>query len=267
MIEMKILIVAVNYNTYQALYEYLAKVEESLDACSTPIALKIIVADNSTKRENVDVDKYKRVGLEVRNFDNLGYLGAAQAVINSLEEVTTYDYVAISNVDLSLDKTFFEALTSREFPKETGWIAPSIYSLQEGRDKKKLSRPPRWRFTMMMLIYKYSLLYRLYYGTAYKRKRSSADVTEERVIYAGHGAFILLTKRFFQSYKTLNYPIFLFCEENYIAELIRRARLTVRYVPTLKIWDSEHISVGKINVKRQCKLNYEALAYIRNSFY
>ncbi len=264
---MKILIVAVNYNTYPALYDYLSKVEESLDSCSIPIDLKVIVADNSTRREDVDVEKYKRLNLEERIFDNLGYLGAAQTVINSLDDVTIYDYVAISNVDLSLDKTFFENLVSREFPKETGWIAPSIYSLQEGRDKKKLTRSPRWRFTIMMLIYKYPLLYSLYYATVYKRRRASADVIDECDVYAGHGAFILLTKRFFKTYKTLNYPVFLFCEENYIAELIQRGGMTVRYVPTLKIWDSEHISVGKINIKRQCKLNYEALKYIRNNFY
>lgn len=264
---MKILIVAVNYNTYQALYDYLGRLEESMDACTRPIDLKIIVADNSTKREYVDVVKYKRVGLEVRSFDNLGYLGAAQAVINSLEDVTKYDYVAISNVDLSLDKTFFETLSSREFPKETGWIAPSIFSLQEGRDKKTLTRVPRWRLNITMLIHKIPILYRLYYETVYRRKRSTVSITEEREIYAGHGAFILLTKYFFQTYKTLSYPIFLFCEENYIAELIRMAGMTVRYVPTLKIWDSEHISVGKINIKRLCKLNYEALAYIKTKFY
>lgn len=264
---MNILIVAVNYNTYQALYDYLKKVEESVESCTVPIVLKVIVADNSTKREGIDVTQYTRLTLEVRNFDNLGYLGAAQAVINSLDDITEYDFVAISNVDLSLDKSFFNTLATCEFPKETGWIAPSIFSLQEGRDKKKLTRSPRWKFTMMMLIYKYPLLYRLYYATAYKRRRTSTNVTEERDVYAGHGAFILLTKRFFQTYKTLHYPIFLFCEENYIAELIRKDGMTVRYVPSLKIWDSEHISVGKINVRRQCKLNYEALAYIRKNFY
>ena len=264
---MKILIVAVNYNTYQALYEYLEKVEVSLEACSKQVEVRVIVADNSTKRESVDVGKYGHFGLEVWKFDNLGYLGAAQAIINSQEDVTEYDFVSISNVDLSLDKTFFDTLANMKFPEETGWIAPSIFSLQEGRDKKKLTRSPRWRLTMMLLIYRFPLLYRLYYATAYKRKRSSTNVTEECDIYAGHGAFILLTKHFFQMYRTLNYPIFLFCEENYIAELIRRAGMIVRYVPSLKIWDSEHISVGKINVKRQCKLNYEALAYIRNTFY
>ena len=264
---MKILIVAVNYNTYKALYDYLAKVIESLDYCSETIELKVIVADNSTKREYVDVNKYSRVGLEVRSLDNLGYLGAAQTIINSLVDVAIYDYVAISNVDLSLDKTFFKNLVSRVFSNKIGWIAPSIYSLQEGRDKKTLTRIPRWKFNIIMLIHKYPFLYRLYYKTAYRRKRFSLNNTEEQDIYAGHGAFILLTKYFFQRYKTINYPIFLFCEENYIAELIRLAGMRVRYVPSLKIWDSEHISVGSIDIERQCKLNYEALAYIKNHYY
>jgi len=264
---MKILIVAVNYNTYKELYDYLAKVIESLDYSSETIELKVIVADNSTEREYVDVDKYSRVGLEVRSLDNLGYLGAAQTVINSLVDVTIYDYVAISNVDLLLDKTFFENLACRYFSNKIGWIAPSIYSLQEKRVKKTMNRPSKWKFVFYRMMYKLPLLYKLYYSTAYRRKRVKSQIIEECDIYAGHGAFIILTKFFFNAYKKLNYPIFLFCEEYYLAELNRIAGMTVRYDPSLKIFDSEHVSISKLDIKRQCELNYEAVDYILRTFY
>lgn len=263
----KILIVAVNYNTYSMLFSFLDKVIESMKVCMMPLDLQVVVADNSTIRQEIDVEQYKCVKLKVCQLDNLGYLGGAQYVINNINNITEYDFIAISNVDLKLDISFLNSLCTNSYPENVGWIAPSIYSLQEKREKKTLSRPPKWKFVIMRELYRFPLLYKWYYHSLYKRKKVTTRLTEEQNIYAGHGAFILLTNLFFQTYKKLDYPVFLFCEENYIAELIRKAGMTVRYYPSLKIWDSEHASIGKINFVEQCKLNYEAVDYILKTFY
>lgn len=263
----RILIVAVNYNTYELLYQFVDKAIISMKACEEPLSLKIIVADNSSKREEIDTDCYQCVNLEVYKLNNLGYFGGAQYVINKVDNIQDYDYIAISNVDLTIDEFFFTSLCAKKYSHNIGWIAPSIYSLQEKRVKKTMTRPPKWKFVVFRIMYSFPLLYKLYYNTAYRRKREKTQIMEECDIYAGHGAFIILTKSFFNTYKKLNYPIFLFCEENYLAELNRIAGMTVRYDPSLKIFDSEHVSIREIDIKRQCALNYEAVDYILRNFY
>ena len=259
--------IAVNYNTYDLLYHFIDNTIESMKACKESLSLKIIVADNSSNREEIDTVPYQCVNLEVYQLNNLGYLGGAQYVINSLKNIQDYNFIAISNVDLTLDKTFFTSLCVKPYSPNIGWIAPSIYSLQEKRIKTTLTRPSKLKLVILRMMYRFPLLYKLYYNTAYKRKRVNIQILEERDIYAGHGAFIILTKHFFNTYNKLNYPIFLFCEENYLAELNRIAGMTVRYDPSLKIFDSEHVSIRQIDIKRQCEFNYEAVDYILKTFY
>ena len=62
-------------------------------------------------------------------------------------------------------------------------------------------------------------LHKLYTMTLYKTKRYRSN--EAKYIYAGHGSFIILTKAFFQNYSNIAYPMFLYGEEIYLAELIR----------------------------------------------
>lgn len=264
---MKVLIVAVNYNTYSELDSFLTSVEDSLKECVSQISVDVVIADNSSEKENVDEVKYPLININVVPLDNLGYLGGAQYVINNIEDKSVYDYIAISNVDLRLDKSFLASLSEYNLAKDTGWLAPSIYSLFEGRDKKTLFRPSKRKFRMLCILFKYPLLFKIYYGSLYKRKRESGRIAETMEVYSGHGAFILLTKEFFIHYPKLDYKPFLFCEENYFAELLIQNGLKCVYEPILKIWDSEHVSTGKINYKRMCNLNYEAHVFIYNRFY
>lgn len=264
---MNFLLVAVNYNSYDALKDYLNSIHDSLSLCENDIKLRVVVADNSTTRKEIDCGQWNTFELSVVQLDNLGYLGGGSYVVNNETHITTYDYVAISNVDIKLDPSFFSTLQAIKVDEDVAWVAPSIFSLQEERGKRTENRPSKMRFKLLCYIFKYPLLYRLYYKTLYKRRRSTSSNEEKRDIYAGHGAFILLTKNFFIHYPKIEYPVFLFCEENFFAELIKEASMKVCYEPTLKIWDSEHISIGKINVKRQCKYNYQAHKYIYDRFY
>lgn len=264
---MKILIVAVNYNTYSELDCFLQSVVESLKECVSQTVVDIIVVDNSTEKVDVDVTKYLLLNIKVVPLDNLGYLGGAQRVINNLDDKSVYDYIAISNVDLKLDQSFLPNLSAYKLSNEVGWLAPSVYSLLEGRDKKTLSRPSKRKFEMLCMLFKYPLLFKVYRKSLYLRKRQSTELCETHEVYSGHGAFILLTKHFFSVVPLLDFEPFLFCEENYFAELLRISSLKCIYEPSLKIWDEEHVSTGKMNYKRMCKFNYEAHRFIYKKFY
>jgi hypothetical protein len=126
-------------------------------------------------------------------------------------------------------------------------------------------RYPYYKLKVLQFLHHHPCLHKLYSKTLHNRKRIQSST--EGCIYAGHGSFIILTKMFIERCGTINYPIFLFCEEIYLAELCRAAHLNVTYVPNLRIFDREHISTGKMSINEYSRLNYEAVSYILNEFY
>lgn len=115
-------------------------------------------------------------------------------------------------------------------------------------------------------MYKIPLLHHIYQNSLYKRKKKKKESSQKR-IYAGHGSFMIFTKIFFTQYSKIEYPIFLFGEELFFAELIRRKSLYVEYFPNIKVYDDEHISTSKMNSKFYYKCNREAIKYIISNFY
>lgn len=264
---MNVLITAVNYNSYRELHNYLSSIEKAAGLCPQH-TIKVIIADNSTRKETVQTDNYKNIQVEQVELENSGYLGGAQSVINGQAGIEQYDYVAISNVDIELKEDFFENLQKYSLQNDIAWLATKIWSKAEARDRnpKILSRPSKRRLQLVNLMYKYPILDYLYTKTLYNRKKAYSP-KPEMDIYAGHGSFMMLTKHFFEHYKKIEYPVFLFGEEIYLGELIRIAGMRVRYVPTLEVIDTEHTSTGKMKKAFYYKCNKESIDYILNNFY
>lgn len=262
-----VLIACVNYNSYRELINYLRSIETSLELVDE-LKVDVVVADNSTNRQNIECDIYKRLKVEQVFFENIGYLPAAASVINQRILLKQFDFIIISNVDVEVDKCFFKNLSVINNDELTGWIAPQIWTEEESRDKnpKVLERYSKSKLEKIKLLYKYPLLDYIYTNTLYLKKKSRPQYSEME-IYAGHGSFMILTKRFFDFCKEINYPIFLFGEELFLAELNRKVGLRVRYIPDLKILDNEHVSTSKMKKKIYYKYNLDSIKYILDTFY
>ena len=200
------------------------------------------------------------------NEDNPGYFGGIKRQMDKVD-LTAYDYCILSNVDLTVEDDFFDKLAAYDCAKDTGWIAPQIWSKLEGRDRNpgRVRRPSLRRVRLLRMLYRYPKLEKLYSRTLYRRKKYQAH--EAGPIYAGHGSCIILTRKYMEACGKIDYPIFLFCEEIYLAEMCRQAGLNVEYVPDIRVNDIEHVSIGKMARKAYCQYNYEALNYIIQRFY
>lgn len=264
---MKIFIVAVNYNSYNELSRFLNSVDQA--ATNSPSAtVKVVVADNSTNIQDVDVSMYTHIETSIVQHGNLGYLGGAQAIINKESDILSYDFVAISNVDIVLEEDFFCQLVSKDIDENVGWVATKIWSEDEGRDRnpKVMERYSKRKLQIINMMYRFPILDWLYTNTMYKKKAEYAP-SPECDLYAGHGSFMLLTRAFFRKYEKIEYPIFLFGEELFLAELIQKAGLKVHYVPELVVKDTEHVSTGKMRKSFYYKCNKESIDYILKTFY
>lgn len=262
-----ILIVCVNYNTYNELNQYLSSIEKSAGKLQN-INVNVIIADNSTFKQSVNTNRYDHINVETQKLDNIGYLKGAQYVINRVPDIKKYDFVIISNVDILMKEDFFTKLYDYRIDQNIAWIAPQIFSKNENRDlnPKVLSRYSKKKLSMLYYMYKYPVLFYLYTATVYKRKKIRSTYPEMD-IYAGHGSFIILTRTFFENQNDINYPVFLFGEELYLAEKIRIVGKKVKYVPSIIIYDNEHVSTSKMKKKSYFKYNQESIKYILDTFY
>lgn len=265
-----ILIVCVNFNSYIELHAFLQSVEKSASTLCGAMQTDVIIADNSTEKENVACECYKSIHVKQMHFENLGYFGGAQAVINNIKDIEQYKYVMISNVDLEFQDDTLKKLQTFDVEEDIAWVAPSIFSIKYQKDLNPnvFVRYKSWKLKMLRLTYSrftYKLYERFYYS---KRKKTtlipqSADID----IYAGHGSCIILTSNFFKIHKQLNYPVFLYGEELYLAELILHKGMKVKYVPAIKINTIGSVSTSKMPSKSFLKYNKEAIDYILKTFY
>ena len=264
----KILIVAVNYNSYKQLDGFIESCSKAYSNSECDFELFIKIADNSPIHQSVSYKKYVNINIEVQKKDNLGYFGGAFSIINSLTDLRQYKYVIISNVDFALDKNFFNELLITKYPKNIGWIAPSIISVNEQRDKnpKILSRYSLKQLKILHLLYKYPFLHKLYTRTVYKRKRLRPTYQAQE-IYAGHGSLMIFTGESLEKLYPLSYPVFLFGEECFMAEMLAMNGYRVFYNPAIKVVDQEHASTGKMKGNYYYKCNEEAIDYLIKTFY
>ena len=220
-----------------------------------------MAAKKATDKVNVEI----YVATNTKD-NNPGYFGAIKRLMTDVD-IKDYDYAIISNVDLTIEEDFFLKLTNYDCAENIGWIAPGIWSQAEDRDRnpKILNRYSLKKLQILKTFYRFPILDTLYTKTFYRKKKYESHAAGE--IYAGHGSFIILTRRYFELCGKIDYPVFLFCEEIYLAEQCRKAELKVQYVPQIRVCDTEHASTGQMSHSLYCRCNYEAMQYIIKTFY
>lgn len=268
---MNTIIICVNYNSYDELKNYIHSVEVAAQKIDTGNSVTVIVADNSEKAQVCNYQGCIRV-IYISTGGNLGYLGGVAYGINaSGKDLSDYDFIVISNVDLIIPENFFLNLYNEKIGVNVGCIAPSIISKngQVNRNPKVLSRYSANKLRMLKLMYKIPILWYVYNKFLHRGRRLKVEneSTQERDIYAAHGSFMLFTNRFADYLQTMQYPTFMFCEELFFAENLKKLGLRTVYKPSLLVNDIDHVSTSKMKKKYYFKSNYESLNMILKEYY
>lgn len=261
-----VIIYCVNYNSYDCLHNYLLSIDNAAKEAIHSVDVQVVVADNSAP---VIPTAYTPDNFSLHVFptgQNRGYFGAVRYAMGKIQP-TDYDYTIISNVDLTLTKDFFTSLTNRQTEKDTGWIAPAILSKTHHIDfnPQAINRYSPRKMRLLRLMFRYPLLMKL------KRKLlhhiNEIKDCKPGQIYAGHGSLIILTKEFIKRCGIIDYPVFLFGEEIFLAELCRKNGMKVIYDPDIIVNDIGSVSTSKILKPQFCRHNYEAIDYLIKTFY
>lgn len=265
----RIAVFCVTYNSYRELHDYLKSIQTATSALTASTTVDVFVADNTDRQYQTINVPTEDTGYRLKVYpfhQNLGYFGAIREMMKR-EACATYDYVIISNVDVTMAPDCMERLVSASFGKDTGWVAPAIISNKTGVDMNPFTtrRYTARKLKTMRLFFRYPLLHRIHHYTFHQLKRRRTH--QPGLVYAGHGSFIILTKEYIARCGTVNYPVFLYGEEIYLAEECRRHGLTVVYTPDIRVNDIGKVSTGKAPKSDYYHWNHEGLTYLIDTYY
>jgi GT2 family glycosyltransferase len=249
--------------------------------------LRITVVDNSgssTLRKALSqISKETDLRVLVSE-SNLGYFGgAALGFRDYLLWNEMPEWIIVCNSDISLlQEDFFGSLLHYGDKHNFGIISPSIISGLSGKDQNPfmLVRPSaslmgiyKVLFTSYPSVVLYSSLYlakekllKLYWSRlaiSEKLRRAAEPVR----IYAGHGAFLAFRKTYFERGGTLHHGAFLFGEEIFVAETVRRLGLTIGYDPRLQVFHRGHATTGYIPSRVMVSHMREAARYCADTWF
>lgn len=272
-----VLLICVKFGSDAETAQYL----ESLRKLQGQHNLHVLVVDNTVGAEMPEPTE--RNFTFIRAQKNLGYFGGARSGLSLyLREHSMPDWVIVSNVDLVIeDAQFLGKLAVLRGRPRLGMVAPCIRSVLTGRDQNPFlrSRPSalrmhayKWIFRSWLVLNAYELVSALFHklgSAARTRPGASAGAGEDRggTIYAPHGSFLIFSREYFRAGGNLDSPYFLFGEEIYLAEVLRKLRLDAVYEPALEVIHQEHKSTKLVKSRKLAREVASSAAYWADTYF
>jgi GT2 family glycosyltransferase len=264
-----ILIIAVSYGGSPNIPAYLASLQRQ-DVSDWHL---IVVNNSGDPLEARELRRITHTDQRVTVLEpggNLGYFGAIRWALKEAEWPAPW--LIISNTDVEVLST--DAFSRLErIHQETSIppavVAPSITSRLTGRDQNPFQEQrPRlselYRRRLMLASPTVAQLAIL--GSTARRRlskfgRPGLTASGARKIYAPHGSFMVIHQSYFAGGGDLEYPLFLFGEESYVADQCWRAGLRVLYVPGIRVAHLEHQQTRVLRPRHLLRLSGAAAKY------
>jgi GT2 family glycosyltransferase len=274
-----VLLICVNYRKPTETQHFVATaLEQTLNA-----SLRLVVVDNSPSTdegclpESVQSDPHVKA---IATGKNLGYFGgAAAALADHLKSHPLPDWVVVSNPDVYFsDHEVLQRLCDTHRGDEPAVIAPSIRTINTLVEQNPYMRvrPSRFRMHLYRWLFSAYPVDVVYEGLSwvkhrglqlFSRVRPPAGAALPERIYAPHGSFIALHRSYFERGGTLDYGAFLFGEEIFIAETVRRLGLTVLYEPAIAIEHTERSTAAGLFNRDASRFRKQASRYLVRTFF
>lgn len=271
-----ILLICVNYNSYEALEKFIESVDCSANKAETKCRVRVWIADNSQVKNTVKTEMYKHINCTYFACENDGYIGTVEKLLekNNWSDAKETDFLIISNVDICLAKDFFCQLSLVD-DNNIGWVAPRIYAKERKTEDnpQALRRYSKIKLCLLYLLYSHPLLYKIYRRTLSlviqkKRNEGTSNTTYPQDIYAGNGSIFIFTKEFIKKSVPFHYPCFLYGEELFFAEMVRMNKLKTFFCPELYVENkTPNISTKELGYEKRCRYSAKAIKYIIQTFY
>jgi len=275
-LEKNILLIAIVYNSFDIALNFF----NSIDKVKND-NVHVVIIDNSIENAtDIFLNKLKNFTFSltyIKSDKNVGYFGGAQIGLeNYLKKYNSPHWVIVSNVDLEInDYWFFENLLKYNNFKNIAVIAPSIISKTFGTDSNPqyIKRLSYFKINLQKFLTLNSKIHNLYISLSYIKKiikrfkRKKTIKPTQKYIYSAHGSFIIFSKNYFEKGGTLNHISFLFGEEIFVAETVKKLNLETLFCPELIINDYEHVSTGFFHSNKLTKVKHDSIKKIIEYYY
>lgn len=226
----KVLIVILNYGTFDLTLKIITELREKLDYNN----YSIMVIDNCSPNESANILKEKSYEMDyifVANEKNTGYaagnnIGMRYAIHNG------YKYSWIINNDLVLtDKKVLKKLVEvAEKNEKAACIGPKITDINGNVVGPYVERPTRWSQTI---------------GIGIAKKKRMAHCFESGIVYRVYGCCMLVKNSVMQKVDYMDERTFLYCEEDILAEKLLKIDAYSYYCADTEIVHLESMTVNR----------------------
>jgi len=268
----KILIACVNYHHSKEVIEYINHLKKQ----SIFKQIDIVVTDNSECDEafNELINHLDKEVVLANPQRNLGYIhGINYGISKYLENHDMPEWIVVSNTDISYqEESFYEKLLTYYPFGYDCIIAPCIYSTENNLYQNPLliNKYSKLKMYVLTYIFKFTWIERCFNSmndikNKFQKRKNSLLPNQE--IYTGHGACLILNRSYFEKGGNLNYGSFLFGEEIYIAEMVRKIGGKVYFDNRLKVNHDEHTTINKESREKINHFYFESMEYLYKTFY
>lgn len=269
-----ILLGIVCYENEEEVCQFLRKLSEQ-KYCEK---LAISITVNKASNKQIIEQFIKEIDLKCYLFEpgkNLGYLNGCIFGIRECSKFMRFQWGIICNTDITFSNDeFFSMLYKANYEENIWGIAPSIKLLDGGYQNPYIETCPTYTsFRIRKKIFSNVVSFTMYsLGSVikkdiFKNTHKTEKLEKSKLIYAPHGSFMIFRKPLFDILCTEKNDIFLYCEEEYIAGLVKENGKTIIFDPNLKVIHNEHQTLGKINYSNKQRWYIQSMKFLDTRFY
>lgn len=234
----KVMIVILNYITYQLTLSLVKEIKEKLIYDS----YDILVVDNASPNESAKILKEradKEGYIFLKNEENGGYAkGNNIGIRYAIKEGYLYTWILNNDVKIT-DRYILEKLVvAMQKFSNVGITGPKIIDINENVVPPYVNRLSLWDMTL---------------GIVNTKKSRYLSINSERNVYRVYGCCMLLRNNMMKQIDCMDERTFLYCEEEILAERLRKIGGIVYYVPSTQIMHMESMTVKKVHRKNILK--------------
>ena len=237
----------------------------------------VVVINSASEDEKRELDQFGKDNEHVYIFDpgkNLGYMNGLLFGYRGYRDLTGNlpKYIIMSNTDIAFaDKKFAAKLLNKNYDSDVATIGPSILVSELNSYDNPVSDE---RYTVKQLnrvirTHNTPILRESYVTASFlkpkfiKRKKDFIS----RNVYELHGCFFILTSKYAELLKNVNFGVLLYSEETFVAENAYRNGLKAYYDADLEVVHKEHSTTSKLKPTRRAILIAESMTWIRDTYF
>lgn len=186
-----------------------------------------------------------------KTVENKGYGYGNNIGIQLAKQLFEYKYLIVSNPDIIIT----EWIDFRLKDMSDGIIGPCIINKKAKPQNPLLAYDSIIRDKIQFYGFKKNIRILVYFGILISKIqkifwRNMYNDKGKKLMYAAHGCFLIIPDEVINK---IGFPIydenmFLFCEESYLAKVLRQKGINTYYTEDIKIYHKEDSSMGVANV-------------------